>query len=158
MKVGVTGHQLRPGIDWAWVERGLRDALTALDDVESGVSSLAAGADQAFAGVALDLGIRVVAVVPLDDYERYFDDNSLRTYRRLIARCARVDLHHPGDPEHAFLEAGRFIVRTCDLMFAVWDGEVAAGVGGTGDIVSYARELGRPIVHLDPFEMNVRRI
>lgn len=158
MKVGFTGHQSRPGIDWAWVERILRDQLKGIGEVESAFSSLALGADQLFARVALELRISVVAVVPMDDYESQFDAGVLEEYRRLIARCTRLDLLLEGGAEQAFFKAGQFIVRACDLMLAVWDGEPAAGVGGTGDVVQYARRLGKPTVHINPLGKNVRRV
>ena len=31
---------------------------------------------------------------------------------------------------------------------AVWNGLPAKGLGGTGDIVSYAKQLGVPVIHL----------
>ena len=33
----------------------------------------------------------------------------------------------------------------CDRLLAVWDGLPSRGLGGTGDIVTYARTLGRPV-------------
>lgn len=51
-------------MDWAWVRRCLREALVAYHATEAW-SSLAQGADQLFAEVALDLKIPVRAVVPL---------------------------------------------------------------------------------------------
>ncbi len=37
-----------------------------------------------------------------------------------------------------------------DLMVAVWNGRPAAGLGGTADIVKYALNSGKPVLHLDP--------
>jgi len=150
MKVGVTGHQEREGLNWDWVEQVLRSQLREIAP-EKALSCLAAGTDQLFAEVALGLGVAVVAVVPLDDYERHFDDQPLAAYRRLLTRCEKIELGWRGDPERGFLEAGKFIVNACDLMFAVWDGKRAEGLGGTADIVTYAQFRGRPIVHLNPF-------
>jgi hypothetical protein len=158
MKVGFTGHQSRPGIDWVWVERTLRTQLTGIGEVECAFSSLAVGSDQVFAKVALGLRIPVIAVVPIDDYEDQFEEGALGEYRKLLAQCTRLDLHLEGDTEQAFFKAGQFIATACDLMLAVWDGEPAAGVGGTGDVVRYARRLGRPTVHINPLEKTVQRV
>ena len=34
----------------------------------------------------------------------------------------------------------------CDVLLAVWDGQEAQGLGGTGEIVARARGLGKPVV------------
>ena len=34
-------------------------------------------------------------------------------------------------------------------MIFVWDGKPAAGIGGTGDVVDYARALGKPLIVID---------
>ncbi len=150
MKVGVTGHQERKGIRWSWVERSIRDELVKLGNVDKAFSSLAAGTDQVFAKVAISLEVPVVAVLPIEDYGRFFKGQALANYWRLLKQCELVQLTWKGNPERSFLEAGKFIVDACDLLFAVWDGDMAAGLGGTGDVVSYAQQSHRRIIHIDP--------
>lgn len=158
MKAGITGHQERAGIQWSWVEERIRFELRKLAGIEQAFSSLAAGSDQLFAKVALSLRIPVVAVVPLEGYDRFFEGDTLVAYRKILAQCTPLHLGWKGDPERAFFEAGKFIVNKCDLLFAVWDGEIAEGLGGTGDVVSYAQHKQRPIVHIDPCTETVHRI
>lgn len=156
-RVGVTGHQDREGIDWPWVRRSLRDALVTYSATEA-LTSLAQGTDQLFAEVALELDIPVRAVVPLGAYESYFEDSeTLANYRRLLGRSRRTDLELHFPPERAFFEAGKFIVDECRVLLAVWDGKPAEGLGGTADIVSYARGRGRLIVWLDPLGAEIHR-
>ncbi|MDP9110532.1 MAG: hypothetical protein M3M96_02725, partial [Candidatus Eremiobacteraeota bacterium] len=50
----------------------------------------------------------------------------------------------------AFLAAGKYLVENSDILFAVWDGEPSRGIGGTADVVSYARSAGRHIVRINP--------
>jgi hypothetical protein len=157
MKVGITGHQERKGIQWLWVKDTIYAALYKLGNVDKALSSLAAGSDQVFAEAALSLGIPVVAVIPLEGYEQFFKGSSLVTYRRLLSQSEPVHLKWSGDPERAFFEAGKRVVDESDLMFAVWDGEQAKGLGGTGDIVEYARQEGKPLIHIDPIAKAVRR-
>ena len=57
-----------------------------------------------------------------------------------------------------FLEAGKYVVDACDLLFAVWDGETAEGRGGTGDVVAYAQRKRRPIIHMNPCLEMIARI
>jgi len=158
MDVGVTGHQDRKGIEWSWVEDAVRAELKKLEDVKRALSCLAAGTDQVFAEVAIGLQIPVVAVVPLAGYERFFEEGSLSNYRRLLSQCEVIQLGWNGDPERAFFEAGKFIVDQCDLLFAVWDGAGAEGLGGTGDVVSYAQRKRKPVLHINPCTQIVSRI
>jgi len=157
MNVGVTGHQERSGIRWSWVQRAIRIELSNAGYVQKALSSLAAGSDQVFAQVAITLGIPVVAVLPLEGYERFFNGPTLANYRRLLRRCEVMQLTWKGDPERAFFEAGKFIVDNCDMLFAVWDGARAEGLGGTGDVVSYANRKNRHVVDIDPFKKAVLR-
>ena len=153
--VGITGHQRRRGIDRQWAGAMLRAELQALGTVERGLSSLAAGADQLFAAAALDLGIPVTAVLPMGGYERFLRGRDLARYQELLPRCDQLVLDGGGRPNEAFLAAGRYIVDHCDVLFAVWDGQPAGAMGGTGDIVAYARQMARPVVHLNPVERRV---
>ena len=111
MRVGITGHQTRAGIDWVWVKNVIRVELSKIGGVEQCLSSLAAGSDQVFAEVALDLHIPVLAVIPVQGYERYFRGNALAKYRRLLRQCKVTQLNWPGDDERAFFEAGKNIVE-----------------------------------------------
>lgn len=157
MTVGITGHQKREGIDWVWV----RQTITAQLNVhrpQQAMSSLAEGTDQIFADVVLDKGIPLLAVVPLDNYARFFTPSGLAIYQRLLRASSQVALKWPGDPEHAFLNAGRYIVDRCDLLFAVWDGRVADGLGGTADVVLYATQRSRRVLHINPCDETVRII
>jgi hypothetical protein len=107
-------------------------------------TSLAAGADQLCASLALDSGAPVTAVIPGTDYEAQFtDDTALTAYHRLLARCTeRIDLPAESTPEEAYDAAGRWIVDHCDRLVAVWDGRPSRGQGGTGDVVRHARRAG----------------
>jgi len=50
------------------------------------------------------------------------------------------------------MEAGEKIVEEADIVVAVWDGKPAAGLGGTADIVEYARELEKPLIWINPLD------
>jgi hypothetical protein len=157
LRVGVTGHQRRKGADWSWVEAELGRELSAHASSLEGWTSLAAGADQIFARVVLQLGGALVAVVPIRNYERFFaTPDQLGEYHRLLSRCIRtVQLDAP-DSGQAFVAAGHRIVDECQQMLAVWDGLPARSPGSTGDVVKYARTLQRPITILDPITRTVR--
>jgi hypothetical protein len=48
------------------------------------------------------------------------------------------------------METGILTADKADVMVVVWDGKAAAGFGGTGDVVNYVRELGKPLIIVDP--------
>jgi hypothetical protein len=117
-----------------------------------GVSSLAVGADQLFAEIILQHGGTLEAVIPFEGYDTRFADGADKdSYRRLLRSSSMVEVLPGADSdEEAYLRAGRRVVAVCDLLIAVWDGKAAAGLGGTGDVVEYARQIHRSRVHLNP--------
>ncbi|MYT06934.1 MULTISPECIES: hypothetical protein [Streptomyces] len=148
-RIGVTGHRDLPEPVLECVSTGILDEFSsqaASGPVEA-FSALAAGADQLFANLALRSGIPLTAVIPGTDYERGLGGPETRlAYRRLLDACAdRVDLPVERTREEAYAAAGRWIVDHTDRLVAVWDGEPARGVGGTGDIVAYASRVGVPV-------------
>lgn len=155
MRIGVSGHQHRPGIDWSWVRSAVHNELANARNVTKTFSCLAAGSDQVFAEAAINLKIPVCAVIPLVGYERYFHDTGLTDYLRLFNQCEPIQLAWSGDPEHAFFEAGKFVVESSDTLIAVWDGAISEGLGGTADIVDYAAKRSRRIIRIDPIAKTV---
>jgi hypothetical protein len=152
VRAGVTGHRhLEQGASRIWLANTFARRLDELR-VTEGVSALAEGADQIFAEVILATARTLVAVVPFEGYEWTFESDEARaTYARQLQRASRrIELRHPGPHEHAYLEAGRAVIERCDLLFAVWDGKPARGLGGTADAVQLARDAGRRILQLDP--------
>lgn len=155
-RIGVTGHQERIGIDWKWVEATVRYELSKLRPIEALWSSLAIGSDQLCAEVAIGLDIAVVAVVPTEGYERFFENEGLANYRRLVSRSSMIQLAWKGAPERSFLEAGKYIVDQTDLLVAVWDGQPGEA-GGTAEVVEHARSRGRGVVHINPIDRSLHR-
>jgi hypothetical protein len=116
------------------------------------VSPLADGADQVAAEIALAIGYEVQAVLPFArDTSRGAVAPSSRAGFDRLAELARCRLELPGDPDRpldAYVMAGRATVAHCDLLVAVWDGEVPRGRGGTGEVVELAMARGTPVVHV----------
>jgi hypothetical protein len=40
------------------------------------------------------------------------------------------------------MDAGRVVVDRSSVLVAAWDGQPSRGLGGTADVVAYARERG----------------
>lgn len=151
MVLGVSGHQDIPDVAANYVTRRLERRLTELAQ-PAGICSLAAGTDQLFAQLLVERSGELRVVIPCHDYATTFTTpTTLNTYRRLLAKAMQVtELDFPRPSEEAFFAAGRRVVDLCDELLAVWDGRPARGLGGTADVVSYAREKGKPVTVLWP--------
>jgi len=159
IRIGVTGH--RTLIDEDRLRRDVDSILRRLDELVGDAphcyivaSPLAEGADRLVARQVLawpapspELSPKLEAVLPLpvEDYLEDFDSEASRQeFLQLLDLAHRQIIlsEQPGRPE-AYLHVGEMIVNECDVLIAIWDGRPAAGLGGTGDIVAYARRLGR---------------
>lgn len=150
--VGVSGHQNLSDLTRALVADEFRAIIARIPGPVEGICSLAAGADQIFAECILDVHARLRVVVPCNRYETTFGEpRALERFSRLLAAADQTEtlpFEHPC--EEAFFEAGKVVVQEADLLVAVWDGAGAAGVGGTADVVAYARELHREVIVVWP--------
>jgi hypothetical protein len=140
-----------PSTALPFIEDELDDFLSNYE-VPVGVCSLAAGADQLFARTIIGHHGELQVVIPSRGYEATFvDDTDRQQYLRLLEKATRlIELDIAAPSEEAYFAAGQRVVEMCDHLVAIWDGEVARGLGGTADVVSYARELGRPLTVIWP--------
>ncbi|MER5810622.1 hypothetical protein ABT143_20925 [Streptomyces sp. NPDC002033] len=149
-RIGVTGHRSIPAEALDHVRAGLRAVLDGRQGPLEALSSLADGADQLFADIALECGADLTVVIPSGDYEDTFEDpGALARYRRLRLRATQeVRMAFARSTDEAYYAAGTYIADCCDRLVAVWDGLPARGHGGTAEIVAYARALGKPVTVL----------
>jgi hypothetical protein len=118
------------------------------------LTSLAEGTDRIAAHAALHLGFEVQAPLPFlqEEYEKDFAvPGSVEEFRSLLAQASSVFRLNadPAARDLGYRAAGEVVATQCDLLLAVWDGQAAHGVGGTGDLVEHAQFLGLPILHID---------
>ena len=150
MILGVTGHQELASGD------AVREALTtfvASSKPSLGLTSLAVGTDQLFADVCRDRGVPYRVVIPAEDYASSFVHPSDKSAFEVLLAAARevTVLPYQASTDEAFLAAGRWIAEHSDVILAVWDGQPSHGVGGTADIVAYAKSLGKEL-HIIPHQ------
>ena len=175
VRIGVTGHRvlqkpdaiavkIREAITFAQLRRffdktsvGLITAAVDTPIALTVVTPLAEGADRLVAREVLatpSSRIEVVLPFPKDEYKESFSsdesrcefDNLFKLDRRpiVISQSARGNC----DRGKAYSAIGRYVVDHCDVLIAVWDGEPAHGIGGTGEIVNYAIRKQRPVIHI----------
>ena len=160
--VGFTGH--RQLTDAPRSKSFLAAALDALEQQASGewigLSSAAVGSDVLFAHLLLERKLAWQALLPFPpaEFRKDFDAKSWTEVETLLARAETVTvMGGDGSREEAYLDCGIETVNNCDVLIALWDGEPARGRGGTAEIVTYARELGKPLVVIDPITGATRR-
>jgi hypothetical protein len=157
MRVGITGHQDLGNVGTiTWLKNELEDTISQLK-IEYGYSCLAIGADQLFAGILLKHNIPLIAVIPSENYEQTFDDELRDQYKRFL-NCAseHIQLSHKQPSQIAFFDASKLLVNNCNVMIAIWNGLPAKGLGGTADVVRYATETHKKVIHLNPVTKTIK--
>ena len=95
------------------------------------------------------------------EYARDFaTPESRAAFQQLLVTAAAVfELDGAADERgRAYQVAGFVMLANIDLLIAIWDGEDAAGAGGTAQIVSRAITDGIPVIRLDPKAPRVMEI
>jgi hypothetical protein len=150
-RIGFSGHQSLSTTTREAVRAELMQTLSGPKEILA-FTSLAAGSDQIFAQCVLASGNQLVAVVPCQDYELSFSDpTDLTRYRKLLRSAVdTIRLPYREPSEEAFWAAGKHIVDMTVTLIAVWDGEPAGGLGGTADVVEYARIHNKEVLRVWP--------
>jgi hypothetical protein len=175
LRIGVSGHRVPPKLPEeseaplrALVDRTLaaiaataRKANTASTLII--VSSLAEGSDRIVAAAGLAAGFALQAVLPFEkaEYERDFETPMSRSeFEELLGRaCDVFELDGAADERpRAYEAAGLFMLANIDVLVAIWDGGVAAGIGGTAQIVERAIADGIAVVWIQPSHPNAMQI
>ncbi|GAA3801108.1 hypothetical protein [Nocardioides panacisoli] len=117
-----------------------------------GFCSLAEGADQIFADLILSHLGKLHVIIPCDDYIETFTTQADRDkFQSLLAQASSVThMKFSEASEEAFWAAGRAVVEESDQLYAVWNGQAAGGLGGTADVVGYAKSLAIPVTIVWP--------
>jgi hypothetical protein len=117
------------------------------------ISPLAEGADRIVAHAGLALGADLQCPLPFhaEEYSRDFSSpRSQQEFGTLLARASAV-FQADGMREaeaSAYERIGRIVLEQSDFLIAIWDGEPAAGRGGTTQIVEEAIAQNVPVVWL----------
>jgi uncharacterized phage-like protein YoqJ len=163
-RLGVTGHRPEKlgGYDDFTNRRGgivlrMRYFFTE-KGVTTLVSGMALGTDQWAAELALDMGIKVVALIPCLNQEKMWPDQSRARYRELLDRIKNAggQVTYVSLQEYwkGCMHRRNFeIVSSSDEILAVWDG----AKGGTSDCVKIAYQEDLPVTVLNPHTLDFER-
>lgn len=150
MRLGFSGHQNLPPEAAALLQEQLQNFVRTNHPVV-GVCSLAKGGDQLFARTIIEERGTLEVVIPSRGYESTFDEEGRHEYERLLELASKKTLLDFDSPsEKAYMDAGKYIVDHCDALLAAWDGRDSRGLGGTADVVAYARLVGLEVLVVWP--------
>jgi len=151
--IGVTGHRILSNT--SKIEAGVDEVLSYIDQAFPKqdwtiLSSLAEGADCLFVEKALKYKVGMLIVpLPLSTkgyIETFSTEAAKLSFTKLYLQAEKVVQIEPKPTrKEAYLSAGLYVVHHCDVLVTIWDGEEAQGLGGTGQIVDYARKKLLPI-------------
>ena len=147
--LGFTGH--RKLSDPAHLRHLIRDFLArykASSATVCGVSSLAEGGDLLFAESCIEMGIPLQVLLPFsrEMFRADFDSETWAHVESVLRNAIDVEVtDNGGNREECYYECGIETVQRSQTMLALWDGEPSRGLGGTGEIVQFARSMGKPV-------------
>ena len=147
--VGVTGHRFLHPDQIPIIKEKVRQQLQKLivNYAHSPVvmiNSLAEGADQLCAEVALELGIPLIAPLPLaqKDYETDFSNEARTVFYDQCSKAAELFVVSPFEEyeeitrDFCYRQAGIYLAKHCHVLLALWNGsEPKPGGCGTAEVV-----------------------
>lgn len=154
--IGVTGHRKIDSADSRLVET-VRGELLRLQKLYPHspfvmVSGLAEGADRLVARLAKEtLAAKLIGILPFPEAEYRKDFKAAESQKEFsdFLQQAQAVVVAPQREEAAaviaggaarnrqYARAGAYVVENCQVLIALWDGQPARGVGGTGDVVQW---------------------
>jgi hypothetical protein len=145
LRIGITGHVHLAASSVPLIHAALVRALRHFSGVH-GVTCLAPGTDQLFVRAVRAVGGTYEVILPT---RRCADRRNSRLrgrmMKRILARARDVSCTESqlrGRPP--FVVASHELLKRCDHLIAVWDGQHSGVPGGTADTVERARQLAIP--------------
>ncbi len=154
LAIGFTGHRhlQDEAKSHAQILEFLREKKEKTPGIVYGVSSVAAGGDLLFAETCLDVGLplRILLPMPKEQFREDFDEPTWLRVENVIRQAMSVEVTGEEQSRDArYYECGIETVQQSRLLLALWDGEPSHGLGGTEQIVSFAKIEGRPVVWIN---------
>jgi len=148
--IAITGH--RDIVVTEKLKQDIRDFFINLQNRETKLlSPLADGADRLVADIYLEVfKDKAHLIVPMPfNQERYMEDFYNESKEEFLDYLKVADdvFEVKNSQGCNYKSVGVFVADKSDILLALWDGTFNNKSGGTGDIVAYAREQGKEVVH-----------
>ena len=115
------------------------------------LSPLADGADRLVANIYLEVFQKESnLIVPMPfNQERYMEDFDSESKEEFLEYLKIADEVFEVENTQGcnYKSVGVYVADKSDILLALWDGTFNAKSGGTGDIVAYARDKGKEVIH-----------
>jgi len=162
--IGITGHRRLPLDHLPTLTKSIREFFKekttqyGAGDITV-LSPLAEGADMLCARLALSVGFRLVVPLPMSvtEYRKDFSETAAGEFDSLLSLTDQLFVVPPAEPLRPnpargffYRQAGIYVVKNCDVLLAVWDGEERDTPDGAGtwETVKIARDMGNSIRYI----------
>lgn len=160
--IGITGHRDLSQIDINKFKTIIKEQMNSVilkcpNSKVKLLTSLAEGADQLCAEVALDLNIGIVVALPMEveDYRNDFEEEALNKFNSLLFKAERVfvvpdieEKEFSSKRDYCYRQASIYVSEHCHLLLALWDNSIPSLDGcGTAEAVEFA--LNHSYIHKD---------
>ncbi|RDV28892.1 hypothetical protein DXV75_00010 [Alteromonas aestuariivivens] len=152
--IGITGHR---NLDESATDYGITKITELIERLQArlkhtpliAITGMADGADRVLAKAALACNVRVHVhlPLPLQEYQKDFNESSWHEFQQIIAND-RVSVQvveqlydkqdHPPTGlarDQQYWVLGQHLISASNLLIAMWDGENTGLVGGTSDVL-----------------------
>ena len=160
--VAVTGHRdivVTEALKEA-VKHYLEDVVQKHDEVVL-LSPLAVGADTLVAEILLTLKeqysqfrLEVPLPLPLESYMQNYTKADEKVFSMLVNEASSSYLV-PQTMAQPYQNLGTYLVTHSDMLLALWDGTDNGLVGGTADVVAYAKSQNKSVKYLHVKRTNI---
>ena len=156
IKIGIAGHR---NLNKRFIKKYKKQVFKKLDELKQKhnevilFSPLADGADRLIVYEAMKLGIKYIAVLPMQKelYQEDFDSTSKLEFDKLLKNAEHIlTISHtkPFIRDRQYELVGQYISENSDILIALWDGRYNNLQGGTGEIVKYHIKNQKELWHL----------
>ncbi|WP_297421903.1 hypothetical protein [Clostridium sp.] len=148
--IGITGHRDIAKENYKILENKIKEIVMEIKSLCTNspivlLSPLAEGADRIAARAALEIGIDLVAPLPMkrEEYEATFLEESKVEFRELISKAKRYfkvpmnDSFTNMENDVYYENLGVFIAQNAHILIALWNGIENGKKGGTSQVVNY---------------------
>lgn len=128
------------------IEKQIRE-----NNVKHFISGMAIGVDMYAAEIVLALkgkypDLTLEAAIPCESQSVKWSAQLQKRYTAILSRCDVKTLLQSQYTSDCMQKRNRYMADRADIVIAVWNGKPS----GTGKTVSYAKELGKPVVIINP--------
>ena len=163
LAIGFTGHRTLPheAQSRSVIYDFLAEKKASTAEILVGVTSVAAGGDLLFAEscLALEIPVRVLLPFEREEFAKDFDAATWERAEAVMRRAMSVEvIGDAAQRDEGYYACGIETVLRSEWQMGLWNGEPAKGLGGTEQVLTFANDIGRPVVWIHSVTGEVKLI